>query len=428
MSKTQIRNLEERIQGLLQAECASDEKLKDLEDMVTQANSAFQGAKTKLVRAEKRLEKYRCRLQEAEERAMLGGSEVEGLKEELRSFRLSYEVKLTEANEGLENERNRLNDAQKVSKIAEAEVERLKEELRSLRLLYQVSRAESAEREKKEQSYCKDVEEKARLDIEGIEKDIGMLRSSYEAKLVESNIMLEKEQRDLKDAHERLTATRVDLNRLKEELVESNKMLEKEQSDLKDAHERLTATRVDLNGLKEEHKLLLSSYEKTSARISESENNRLEAVERRLKSETDLLNVNELYNECTKRCEKLSEEIEGLLYLKELQKRLSELVSITGVERSLQGYGYCLNEDKATLSSDELLSPLSIEYIIYVFQALCKAHIADGEVCPGLLLLHLVLLLLYLLSCLMFVCHVSTLPIPSLCAMQAIYILARCCR
>ncbi len=428
MSKTQIRNLEERIQGLLQAECASDEKLKDLEDMVTQANSAFQGAKTKLVRAEKRLEKYRCRLQEAEERAMLGGSEVEGLKEELRSFRLSYEVKLTEANEGLENERNRLNDAQKVSKIAEAEVERLKEELRSLRLLYQVARAESAEREKKEQSYCKGVEEKARLDIEGIEKDIGMLRSSYEAKLVESNIMLEKEQRDLKDAHERLTATRVDLNRLKEELVESNKMLEKEQSDLKDAHERLTATRVDLNGLKEEHKLLLSSYEKTSARISESENNRLEAVERRLKSETDLLNVNELYNECTKRCEKLSEEIEGLLYLKELQKRLSELVSITGVERSLQGYGYCLNEDKATLSSDELLSPLSIEYIIYVFQALCKAHIADGEVCPGLLLLHLVLLLLYLLSCLMFVCHVSTLPIPSLCAMQAIYILARCCR
>ncbi len=420
-----VRNLEERIQELLRAECDGATKLKDLEDMVIQSNSAFQGAKTKLIRAEERLEKYRCHLQEAEERATVGGSEIEGLKEELRLLRLSYEVKLTEANAGLENQRNCLNDAQKVSNIAEAEIERLKEELRSLQLLYQAVLAESAEREEKDLFFFKNVEEKAMLEVKGMKKDIEMLRSSYEAKLAESNETLEKEQSDLKDAHERSKAAGVEIKGLKEnlrmlqfsyeaKLAESNEMLEKEQSDLKDAHERLTATRADLNGLKEEHELLLSSYEKTSVRVSESEKTCLEAVEQRLKSETDLVNVKGHYKECTKMCEKLSKEMEELLYLQELQQRFTELVSTTGVGRSLQGYGYCLNEDEAALSSAESLSPSSIEYIISVFQALCKAHIADREVRPDpVLLLHLVLL--FLLPSLVFVCHVSILPIPSFC-------------
>eukprot|EP01084_Bolivina_argentea_P109188 195147_1 len=306
IAKTQVRNLEERIQELLRAERNGATKLKDLKDMVIQSNSAFQGAKTKLIRAEERLEKYRYHLQEAEERATVGGSEVEGLKEELRLLRLSYEVKLTEANAGLEDQRNCLNDAQKVSNIAEAGIERLKEELRSLRLLYQAVHAESAEREEKEQSYFKDIEKKAILEVEGMKKDIGMLHSSYEAKLAESNEMLEKEQSDLKDAHERSKAAGVEIEGMKEnlrmlqfsyeaKLAESNEMLEKEQSDLKDAHERSKAAGVEIEGMKENLRMLQFSYE---AKLTES-NEMLE------KEQSDLKDAHE-------RSKAAGVEIEGM--------------------------------------------------------------------------------------------------------------------
>ncbi len=420
ISKAEVRNLKERIQGLLSKERDSRAQLKDMEDMVLQSNYAFQGAKTKLIDAEARLEKYRCRLHESERRATAGGNEVERVKKDARILGLSYEKELTEANEALENKQNCLNDAQEVSNKGE-EIDRLKGELMSLRLVNQAVLAESAEGEEKERSYLKDIEEKARLEVEGMKKDMGSLRLSYETKLVESNERLEKEQSDLKDAQERSKAAGVEIEGLKEnlrmlqfsheaKLAESVEQLQTERCTLKDTEERLAETILSVNKLKEVCGGLQSSCSKVSVRVSESENARLEAVEQRLKSEADLVKVEEQYKECSKRCGQLSGEMEELSRLQELYRRLTELVNTTGLGKSLKGYGYCLCED-ATVTSVESSSLSSIERTISVLEALCKAHNANREVRPDPEL-HLVLCCFSSLLC-FFAVHMSCVPSPS---------------
>ncbi len=389
ISKSQIRNLEERIQELLRRDHDSIVNLKDLEEMVTQSNSAFQGANKKLICAEERLKNYRCHWQDAEEKVKAGRAEVEDLKEELRSLRLSYGVKLselTEANEGLENH------VEEISNRAGADIKRLKEELGSLQSLHEALLTESAEGEEKLRSYLNNVNEKARLEVEGLKKEMRMSHLSHETELAESNEMLEKERNDLKDAQERSKAAGVEIEGLNEDLrmlrfsyeaklAESEEQLQKEQHALKDTQERLAATIADVNGLKEEYALLQSSHMVLSAKVSESENARSKAVEQQLKSEADLVNIEEQYKECVKRCENLSGEMEKLLHLQELQQRLTELVNTTGVRRSLQDYGYYQNEDAEALFSPELSSlPPSMVDTMCVFQALCKAHIVNSKV------------------------------------------------